>query len=122
MATNIDIYVERLTGHENRISAVEEQQRIYAKREIVQFVVGVLAIIGSIFGAGSFLGWQNSQMNAQLITQIERRMDQLEKRIEQNERHNDARMEDLRRDSTARFDDLKLRFEDLKQVVLAQKK
>jgi hypothetical protein len=38
MATNIDIYVERLTAHENRISAIEEHQHIFARREIIQFV------------------------------------------------------------------------------------
>ncbi len=126
MATNIDIYVERLAAHENRIGAVEENQRLFARREIIQFVAGVAVIVVSIFGAGGFLGWQTAQQNAQLIAQIEKRIDQLEKRIEQNERHSDARMEALERTMNARMEDLRrdltVRFEDLKQVVLSQKK
>ncbi len=122
MTASIDIYAERLTAHENRISAVEEQQRIYAKREIIQFVVGVLAIIGSIFGAGGFISWQN----AKLIEQFEKRLEQNERhfnvRIETLEKNATARIEALEKSTNARFDDLTARFEDLKQVVLSQRR
>jgi hypothetical protein len=100
-----------------------------AKREITQFVIGVLDIIGSIFGAGGFLGWQN----AKLIEQIDKRIDQIEKGIEQNERNFNARMdglekntnvriEALEKSTNARFDDLIARFEDLQKVVLSQRR
>jgi len=115
MATNIDIYGERLAAHENRISAIEEHQRIVERRDVVQFVVAVIVIVDSIFGASGFLNWQN----AKLIEQIDKRIEQVEKhttaRIDALEKNTNARMEDLRQDLTARF-------EDLKQVVLSQKK
>jgi hypothetical protein len=82
-----------------------------ARREITQFVVGVLVIIGSIFDAGGFLGWQNAKL-----------IDQIEKRIEQNERNFNARVDALDKSTNARFDDLIARFEDLKQVVHPHRK
>jgi predicted PurR-regulated permease PerM len=129
MATNVDIYLERLTTHESRISAIEEHQRIMVRREVIQFVVAVFVIVGSMFGAGGVLGWQN----AQLIAQIDKRIDQIEKRIDQNERNfnaridaleksTNARIEALEKSTNARFDDLIARFEDLKQVVLLQRR
>lgn len=122
MATNIDIYVERLAAHENRIGAVEEHQRIAERRDVVQFVVAVIVIVCSIFGAGGFLGWQN----AKLIEQIDKRIEQIEKRLEQNERNFDARIDVLEKNTNMRMVDLRqdltARFEDLKQVVLSQRK
>jgi hypothetical protein len=57
MATNVDIYLDRFEAHEKRISALEDHQRVIARREIIQFVAGVVVIVVSIFGAGGFLGW-----------------------------------------------------------------
>ena len=87
-----------------RFDAVEAHQRTMAKRETVQFVIGVLVIIGSIFGAGGFLSWQNAKL-----------VEQLEKPIEQNERNFNARIDALAKSTNARFD-------DLKQVVHSQKR
>jgi len=111
MTANVDIYVDRFAAHEKRLDAVEAHQRTMAKREIVQFVVGVLVIISSIFGAGNFLSWQNAKL-----------VEQLEKRIEQNERNFNARIDALEKSTNARFDDLIARFDDLKQVVHSQKR
>jgi predicted PurR-regulated permease PerM len=126
MAANVDIYLDRFEAHEKRISALEEHQRIMARRDAIQFVVALLVVIGSLFGASSFMSWQS----AKLIEQIDKRIEQVEKstnthidalekntnaRIDALEKNTNARMEDLRQDLTARF-------EDLKQVVLSQRK
>jgi DNA anti-recombination protein RmuC len=129
MAANVDIYIDRFAAHEKRLETVENHQRAMAKRELVQFVVGVLAIVGSIFGAGGFLSWQN----AKLIEQFDKRIEQIEKRIDQNERNfnaridaleksNNARIDAFEKSTNTRFDDLIARFDDLKQIVHSQKR
>ncbi len=82
---------------------------------IWQFISFTVVMAGTLFGtlawiSGSLRG-EMHQTRDDLQKQIEMTRDQLQKQIEQSERN-----------TNARFEDMKARFEDLRQVVLSQQK
>jgi hypothetical protein len=104
-----NIYEDRIAALERRVEEIERQQtelkqfeRALIKRDYIQTIVMVLAILG----ASGYLGYQNSL----LVGQIDKRIEETNRRIDQMERNFSGRMEQMEK-----------RFEDLKQVVLADR-
>jgi uncharacterized protein YaaQ len=110
---NENIYENRIANLERKISELERQQtelRLFQRELVKRDYILVIATVLSILGAGGYLGYQNTL----LIGQIDRRIDQMEKRLDERSVQMEKRFED-------RFSQMERRFEDLKQVVISDR-
>ena len=85
---------------------LERQQnnlKLFQRELVKRDYILVMATVLSILGAGGYLGYQNSL----LVGQIDRRVEDTNRRIEQLERNLTARMEQMERNLAARFEDFK---------------
>lgn len=83
MSTNI--YESRISALERRVEVLESQQteikqfeRTLLKRDFLMTTVQIITMVLAIFGAGGFLGYQNTK----LIEQMDKRFEQMEKRFD----------------------------------------
>jgi hypothetical protein len=98
-----NIIENRVTALEQRVDSIERQQnelkqfeRTLIKRDLFLATIQIIAMVLAIFGAGSYLSYQNSKLIEQIDKRIEESNHQIEKRIEESNRQIEKRIDDLR--------------------------
>jgi hypothetical protein len=86
---------------------LKQFERTLIKRDLFLATIQIIAMVLAIFGAGSYLSYQNSKL-----------IEQIDKRIGDSNRQMDKRFEQMDK----RFEQMEKRFEDLKQVVLSDRR
>jgi chaperonin cofactor prefoldin len=89
-----NIYENRIATLERKIEELERQQtelRLFQRELVKRDYILVIATVLSILGAGGYLGYQNTL----LVGQIDRRVEQIEKRLDQTERSFSARFDQI---------------------------
>jgi hypothetical protein len=92
-----DIVPQRLDALERRVESLEAERRLEKRYDIIQLLVIIVTLIGSLYGAAYYLGEQNRRLVESLRNEMKTESSRLDKR----------------------FDDTNRRIDDLKQVVLA---
>jgi len=95
-----NLYENRVSSLERRMDDLERQQnelKLFQRELVRRDYILVIATVLSILGAGGYLGYQNTL----LIGQINQRVEDTTRRIEQLERNLTARFEDLKQEVRA---------------------
>jgi hypothetical protein len=95
-----NLYENRVSSLERRMDDLERQQnelKLFQRELVRRDYILVIATVLSILGAGGYLGYQNTL----LIGQINLRVEDTNRRIEQLERNLTARFEDLKQEVRA---------------------
>jgi chaperonin cofactor prefoldin len=92
-----NLYENRVSSLERRMDDLERQQNELKLFQRERDYILVIATVLSILGAGGYLGYQNTL----LIGQINQRVEDTNRRIEQLERNLTARFEDLKQEVRA---------------------
>jgi len=94
-----DLIIQRLESLERRIEHLEAERRVERRFDIIQLLAIIITLIGSLYGATHYLGEVNRQLVENLRQEMKTEINRLDNRL----------------------DDMNRRFEDLKQVVLANR-
>jgi chaperonin cofactor prefoldin len=95
-----NLYENRVSSLERRMDDLERQQnelKLFQRELVRRDYILVIVTVLSILGAGGYLGYQNTL----LIGQINQRVEDTNRRIEQLERNLTARFEDLKQEVRA---------------------
>lgn len=123
--------LRRIEVLEQQVEKLRQYHRDERRRDAVQFVVSLITITVLLLGSAGLLSWQNMRLVDELgrrmddrFTAQDQRMDQLGQRMEGMEKRLNQRMDERFAAQDQRMDQLEknllARFEDLRQVVLAQ--